>query len=104
MNLPRVYRQNSTQQIKIISLELLKGERKNWNSFVKDAYLVARNEDERSESLFSILEPIKSFGDKKSMEKWDFKVFLSIECITIRDVNVELCAKFRDHPFWEPSV
>lgn len=74
------------------------GKDKNWESFVNRAYSVVRNLDEEND-LFSILEPIKNFGDEKRMEKADLKVSLSIQCITIRDIEVELCAKFRDHLF-----
>lgn len=74
------------------------GKEKNWDSFLKGAYSVVRDLSEEHD-LFPILEPIKSFGDEKRMEKGNFKVSLSIRCITIRDIKVELCAKFGDHPF-----
>ena len=76
------------------------GKEKNWDSFVKDAYSVVRNLN-RENDLFASLAPIKFFGDKKRMEKGDFKISLSIRCITIRDIVVELYTKFRDHPFLE---
>ena len=74
------------------------GKEENWGLFVKGVYSVVRDLNER-DLLFSILEPIKSFVDDKRMEKANFNISLSIQCITIRDVEVELSAKFRDHPF-----
>ena len=75
------------------------GKEKNWDSFLKGAYSVVRDLKGTSNTLFSILEPVKSFGDQERMAKEYFKISLSIRCVTIRDIEVELCAKFRKHPF-----
>lgn len=84
-----------------LHLMVIQGKKKNWDSFVKFAYPVVKYLEEKDDPIFSILKPIKVFGDEKRKEKGSFIVSLFIKCITIRDVQIKLCAKFRDHPFFE---